>query len=201
MSEKNKEIEPLPFIKGENVNLVVTRSDWIELQCKWGNNPENRRFLRGPIPRSKDSMKKRFESRTSDGLGDWVGFIIYHIKDKKPIGEVGLSRINWINGWANAYANIGEVEYWNSDIATEATKLLLKYAFEELNLNKISGSVAVENIGSWKVAEKIGFTYEGTFKEEKYIDGKYRDEKKYGYLKSEWFKKKVNKIKEGKNNE
>ncbi len=193
MSTKKQEIEPLPFIKGENINLVVNRSEWIELRCKWVNNPNNRMFLRGPLPSSIDQMKKRFESRTSDGLGDWVGFILYHVKDKKPIGEVGLSRINWINGWANAYANIGEMEYWNKNIATEATQLLLKYAFEELNLNKVSGSVVVDNIGSWTVAEKIGFQYEGTLKEEKYIDGKYRDEKRYGYLKSDWFRHKAEK--------
>ena len=87
----------------------------------------------------------------------------------------------------------------NKNIATEATHLLLKYAFEELNLNKVSGSVVVDNIGSWKVAEKIGFKYEGTLKEHKYIDGKYRDEKCYGYLKSDWFKNKANKMNEEKN--
>jgi len=193
MSTEEQEIEPIPFIKGENINLVVNRSEWIELRCKWVNSPKNRMFLRGPLPSSIDQMKKRFESRISEGLGDWTGFILYHIKDKKPIGEVGLSRINWINGWANAYANIGEMEYWNKNIATEATQLLLKYAFEELNLNKVSGSVVAENIGSWTVAEKIGFKYEGTLKDAKYIDGKYRDEKRYGYLKRDWLKQKAEK--------
>ena len=201
MSTKKQEIEPIPFIKGESINLVVPRSEWIELRCKWVNNPNVRRFLRGPLPRSIDQMKKRLESRTSDGLTDWVGFILYHKKDKKPIGEIGLSRINWINGWANAFANIGEIEYWSKNIATEATQLLLKYAFEELNLNKISGSVVGENIGSWTVAEKIGFKYEGTLKEQKYIDGKYRDEKCYGYLKSDWLKLKAEKELKEKNYE
>ena len=193
MSTKKQEIEPVPFIKGDNIDLVAPRSEWIELRCKWVNNPKNRKFLRGPLPRSKDQMKKRFESRPTDGLGDWVGFTLYHKKDKKPIGEVGLSRINWINGWANAYANIGEIEYWNKNIATEATQLLLKYAFEELNLNKVSGSVVVENKGSWVVAEKIGFKYEGILKEHKYINGKYRDEKCYGFLKSDWLKQQAEK--------
>jgi RimJ/RimL family protein N-acetyltransferase len=191
MSTDKQKSEPLPFIKGENINLVVNRSEWIELRCKWANSPKNRTILRGPLPSSIDQMKKRFESRVTGGLSEWAGFIIYHIKDKKPIGEIGLSRINWINGWANAYANIGEMEYWNKNIATEATQLLLKYAFEELNLNKVSGTVVVENVGSWTVAEKVGFKLEGILREQKYVDGVYRDEKRYGYLKSDWFKKKA----------
>jgi RimJ/RimL family protein N-acetyltransferase len=201
MSTNKQDIEPIPFLKGENIDLVIPRSEWTELRCKWLNNPKVRTFLRGPLPRSIDQIKKRFESRIPDGLTDWVGFTLYHKKDKKPIGEIGLSRINWINGWANAFANIGEIEYWSKNIATEATHLLLKYAFEELNLNKVSGSVVVENIGSWTVAEKLGFKYEGTLKEEKYIDGKYCDEKRYGYLKSDWMKRKAEKSSKGEKNE
>ncbi|MHA1413699.1 MAG: GNAT family N-acetyltransferase, partial [Promethearchaeota archaeon] len=69
-----------------------------------------------------------------------------------------------------------------------ATKLLLQYAFEELNLNKVSGSVAEANIGSWTVAEKVGFKFEGISRDEFYVDGKYINVKKYCYLKRDWKK-------------
>lgn len=189
MAETEK-IKPIPFLKGERIDLVVTRSDWADLRARWVNNPKIRRYLRGPLPSTKDHIKKRFENARERGLGEWVGFVIYHKADDKPIGEVGLSRINWFNGWANAYANIGESEYWNQNYATEAVELLLKYAFEELNLNKISGSVALPNKGSWSVAEKLNFRFEGISKEESYIDGEYLDVKHYCYLKKDWINRK-----------
>ncbi|MFW9773646.1 MAG: GNAT family N-acetyltransferase, partial [Candidatus Thorarchaeota archaeon] len=55
-----------------------------------------------------------------------------------------------------------------------------------LNLHKISGTVSVENVGSWKVAEKVGFTFEGIIKADIYKEGKYIDVKKYGFLKEDW---------------
>ncbi|MFX1325275.1 MAG: GNAT family N-acetyltransferase, partial [Promethearchaeota archaeon] len=71
----------------------------------------------------------------------------------------------------------------------EATKLLLDYAFTELNLNKIHGGVIIENTGSWSVAEKLGFTFEGIEREAMYVDGKYLDNKIYCIFKDDWLKK------------
>lgn len=187
---ETENIKPIPFIRGERIDLVVPRLEWVDVRVRWINNPKIRRYLRGPLPGNIDQMRKRFSSVREGGLGEWIGFVIYHKADDKPIGEVGLSRINWFNSWANAYANIGEVDYWNQNYATEAVELLLKYAFEELNLNKISGSVAIKNQGSWTVAEKLNFTYEGLSKEQSYIDGEYLNVKHYCYLQKDWLKRK-----------
>ncbi len=70
--------------------------------------------------------------------------------------------------------------------------MLVEYAFNELNLNKLHGGVAVDNIGSWSVAGKIGFKFEGTKKHEMYVDGKYVDTKIFQILKEDWVKKKKN---------
>ena len=48
------------------------------------------------------------------------------------------------------------------------------------------GGICIENIGSWKVAEKVGFKFEGITKDVMYIDGNYLDVKTYGLLKEEW---------------
>ena len=189
-----EKVKPIPFLKGERIDLVVPRSEWVDVRARWVNNPKIRKYLRGPLPATKDQMKQRFERVREGGLAEWVGFVVYHKADDKPIGEVGLSRINWFNGWANAYANIGETEYWNQNYATEAVELLLKYAFEELNLNKISGSVALPNQGSWSVAEKLNFRFEGVSKEDSFRDGEYLNVKHYCYLQKDWFNRKSKKM-------
>jgi RimJ/RimL family protein N-acetyltransferase len=130
-------------------------------------------------------MKKRSE-RTEEGMKQYISFEVWHKKDSKPIGVGGFSRINWINRNTNIYLNIGDKNYWGKNLATEIVKLMLRYAFEELNFHKVYSGVFTPNIASWSVAEKVGFKHEGTLKHEVYLDGKYFDAKMYGILKREW---------------
>lgn len=187
---ENEEI--FTFIEGENVNLVPSSIKYANLYAKWKNNPKVRIFSRNAMPRSLEEIKKDYEPSEKGQVKDHIEFSIYHKADKKLIGICGLNRINWFNRSANAFLMIGETDYWNKKVATEAVKLLLKYAFEEVNLHRVTGGAAVDNIYSWKVAEKVGFTFEGISKEDFYVDGKYVDNKKYYYLKQDWLKRQEN---------
>ena len=60
----------------------------------------------------------------------------------------------------------------------------------ELNLHKLQGGAAIENVGSWSVAEKVGFKFNGIRKDEMYVEGKYFSMKNYGILKEDWMKRK-----------
>ncbi len=190
--EESKEVDDpefFPFINGTRIDLCPRNSKYVNLYIKWKNDPKVRKYARNVVPRSLDEQKKRFETR-HEGISEHISFDVWHKKDKTLIGQIGLSRIDWINGKANAFLQIGEPDYWNKDIGTEATKLLVEYAFTELNLNKLHGGVAVDNIGSWSVAEKIGFQPEGIKKHEMYVDGRYVDTKIYRLLKEDWLKRK-----------
>lgn len=192
MSEE-EEIKTFTFIEGERIDLVSGGIDVAPLVARWMNDPDVRRFSRNAIPHSLEEIKKWFEPPSGEGTRDFAVLNIKHKKDNKLIGSAGINHIDWINRHANAFLQIGEKDYWGKKIATEATLLMLQYAFEELNLNKIIGRVAIDNIASWKVAEKIGFEYEGLSKEEFYIDGEYLDVKRYSYLKRDWMRRKKEK--------
>jgi len=196
MSEENEnnkdKIEVFPFIEGETIDLVVHNSKWAELKCKWKNDPKVRHYSRNIWPRSLDDEKKRFEA-VPDGHShtrENVGFIIYHKRDKRPIGDIGLNRIDWVNRHANIYAEIGEPEYWGKGIVGEAAQLVLRYAFAELNLHKVRAGVFTPNERSHRAAEKLGLNKEAVVKEAMYIDGKYHDIHKWGLTKEEWLKRK-----------
>ncbi|MHA2401258.1 MAG: GNAT family N-acetyltransferase [Promethearchaeota archaeon] len=180
-------IDHYTFISGTVIDLCAMHPNHAELYARWKNDPIGRRYARNVIPRTLDEQKKRFEQR-SETFRDHISMEIWHKKDSKPIGTIGLGHIDWVSGWANAYIWIGDKNYWGKNIATEATKLLLEYAFIVLNLNKIHGGVAVDNIGSWSVAEKLGFTLEGIERETLYIDGKYLDNKTFCLLREDWEK-------------
>jgi len=83
---------------------------------------------------------------------------------------------------------IGEPDYWGHHIGTEATRLLINYAFNELNLNKLYGEIFSPNTGSIRCAENNGFTREAILKNDVYIDGEYKDTHIYSLLREEWIK-------------
>jgi len=175
------------FLEGDIISLIPSYKEHIQLYLKWMNDPNVRRFSRNTIPLSLDEIKKWFEP-SENRYKEFIVFEIYHNKDEKSLGTAGLNRINWFARHANMFANIGETDYWGKNIATEVAELLLDYGFKELNLNKIYANIAVPNIGSWKVAEKVGFIFENITKDEFYVDGEYVDAKKYYLLKEDWFK-------------
>ena len=179
------------FIEGETIDLVPLNVENIKLYAKWENNPKVRIYARNIIPRTIEDMKKYLEpserqSRRSPK--NEVSFEIWHKKDKKIIGFGEVSDINWYNQQAYLGLLIGEPDYWGQKIGEEATRLLVEYAFNELNIFKLKASILVVNKGSWRCAEKNGFTRVATFKKDMYVNGEYLDNYVYSLLKEDWLK-------------
>ncbi|MHA2008078.1 MAG: GNAT family N-acetyltransferase [Promethearchaeota archaeon] len=184
--ENEEDIEVFPFIEGERVDLVAGNVKWAPLLCKWMNDPKVRQYARNEWPLTLEEIKKWFEPSPNQGMKDFVVFTIYHKEDKKPIGSIGFNHINWLNRNANIFASIGDTEYWGKGIAGEASRLMIKYGFTELNLHKIYSGVFNPNERSLRVAEKLGFKKEAVLKEEIYVDGEFVDLHKFVLFKKEW---------------
>jgi RimJ/RimL family protein N-acetyltransferase len=81
----------------------------------------------------------------------------------KCLGRCSLHHIDW-------EVPKFEVGYWvrssaqGKGVATEATRVMATMAFEVLGARRVSLWCAVDNVGSRRVAEKLGFLYEGRFK-------------------------------------
>jgi len=185
MTEEEK-IEVFPFIEGDTIDLVVGNSKWAPLLSKWMNDPKVRQYARNYWPLTLEEIKKWFEPSPDQGMKDFIVFTIYHKKDKKPIGSIGFNHINWIARNANIFATIGETEYWGRGIAGEASRLMIKYGFTELNFHKIYSGVYSPNKRSLRAAEKLGFKEEAIIKDEIYVDGKYVDTHKFALFKKDW---------------
>ncbi|MEL7657044.1 MAG: GNAT family protein, partial [Bacillota bacterium] len=68
----------------------------------------------------------------------------------------------------------------------EALRLLLRYAFDELNLYRVQLTVFSYNPGAIRLYEKLGFVREGVFREAVHRDGARHDMILYGLLRREW---------------
>ena len=79
-------------------------------------------------------------------------------------------------------------EYWGQNICSEATNLIVEYAFNELNLYKLYAGIFSPNKGSCRCAEKSGFIREAIFKKDMFIEGEFVDTFVYSLLKENWLK-------------
>ncbi|MHA2393341.1 MAG: GNAT family N-acetyltransferase [Promethearchaeota archaeon] len=175
----------VPFIEGASINLCPANTEHINLYAKWMNTPEIRKYARYVFPQIVEEVKRLFEPQKG-AVKEYIFFEIWNKEDKKPIGYTGLTQIRWFDRSAFLFYMIGELEYWGKGIATDASKLVISYGFNELNLNKISARIFDPNKASIRIAEKIGLKRELTLKNEIYIDGTHVDSLNYSILKKEW---------------
>lgn len=115
---------------------------------------------------------------------DWKGWDFVILLGEEVAGSIGLNRYDEL--WRSA--NLG---YWvRSDlagqgIATEAARAVVTFAFEVVNLNRLELVANVDNFASQRVAEKVGFQFEGIRRQGAWIGGRGIDVKSYGLLASD----------------
>ena len=154
---------------------------------RWFNDPEVIQYLQIYLPLTEMAEEKWLERISS--VTNEVVFVIESIfegVEKKPIGNCGLHMINWKDRNATFGIAIGEKDFWSGGRGTEAAKLLVEYAFCQLNLHRISSSVYDFNDRSLGMHEKIGFQVEGRRRQAIFKNNRYADEVLLGLLKDEW---------------
>lgn len=77
-------------------------------------------------------------------------------------------------------------QFWGKGIVTEAVERVLDFGFEALQLERIQARCMEPNIGSARVMEKVGMTYEGTLRRLIFIKGTFHDVKMYSILREEY---------------
>jgi len=164
-----------PYIVGKKIYLrPLNIEDLKKGYLYWINNPEVNTFImaaRVPTPYVK--LKEYYEKVTASHND--VMFAIVIKKTDKYIGNIKLGNIDWINRSAEVGRFIGEKRYWSKGYGTEALKLLMDYAFNTLNLNRICNRIVIDNIASIKSCEKLGMKKEGVFPQFGFVDGEYKD--------------------------
>lgn len=104
----------------------------------------------------------------------------------KKIGTIGLSSIDYRNQKAEYGIIIGEQDEWAKGYAKEASYAILKYSFNELNLQKVYLKVFSDNYSAIKLYRNLGFNDEGLLRKEIYKNGSFKDVIIMSVLKEEW---------------
>ena len=165
------------YISDGKVSVRLFCRDDIALKVQWINDPSNHQYLHYDLPLEYDKTLQWFEGRNLAARLDCT--IEY---DGVPVGLIGLLAIDRVNRKAEYYITIGSHEYKGKGIATTASRLILKYAFEQLKLNKVYLNVDAENRAACALYEKLGMTCEGEFAEDLWHNGRFIDRKRYAVL-------------------
>lgn len=142
----------------------------------------------GPATSIDDSIAFLSDTMFRYQLGDVAGWGLVNKRDDRVIGTCGFT--NWDPD--SKKAEIGYTlarEHWGQGYITEAVNKAIGYGFNAMELNRIEGMCDAQNLGSAKVMEKAGMSFEGLLRHYGYWKHEYHDIKLYSILRSEFFER------------
>ena len=170
-------------IEGKTVYLRPITADDTEDVISWRNSPEvvNNFIYKKYI--SAQDHRNWLENKVF--MGDVHQFIICSLEDDAMLGSVYLQNFDEQNSKAEWGIFLNLQKTHGRGVGTEAGSLILKYAFEQLDLHKVIARVLAHNKSSIRMNEKIGYHQEAYLREELWDNGKYEDLILYGALKGD----------------
>ncbi len=173
---------------GAKVKLRAYKKEDIKLAYEYLNDSELKKLLvnKIPYPMILEQEEKWFEDLVHSK--DTYSFAIEDLETGKYIGGCGINNINWLNRIVTVGIFIGDKNYWGKGYGTDVVKILNKFIFEQMNINKIKLNVFSFNERAKRCYEKCGFKVEGVLKQELFRDGKYCDEYVMAILLEDWRK-------------
>ncbi len=183
----NDQLTTTNLWQGNLVRLTARNIDTdVATETRWERDSEFHR-LASPYPAYPvpiNAVKHWYEDRGPNSFP----YAIRTLSDDRLIGYTGL----WIDSWASGEAwvgiSLGEREYWGKGYGTDAMQLILRYAFTELNVYRVSLDALGTNARAIRSYEKCGFVREGEVRAAARYDGQYFGEVYMGVLRDEWLK-------------
>lgn len=172
------------FLLSELIELRGLRRADIDVYRSWLENAEATHFMESgwrPVPDSE--MEAIYKASVESG--DTVVFVIADRSSDLPVGVCGLYAINWICRRAEFRILIGDTGSHGRGFGTEAARLVLKYAFDKLNLETVYLGVNSENQRAIRSYEKAGFIREGVRRQIIFRNGRYYDALMMSVLRNE----------------
>lgn len=149
-----------PTLRTERLRLEPLADEHLDLEVELDADPEVLRYLvnRGRTRAEVEQAHKGRLDRARDGLGMWVGFA--------DDGFVGLFMLQPPHGPDQPDVE-GEADLgyrllrsrWRQGFATEGSRELLRYGFEDLGLDRVFAQTLTANTPSRKTMSKLGMTF------------------------------------------
>lgn len=161
-----------------------------EVESKWTHDSEfMRMFDTQPArPMSAAMMKKHYEKLEKEIEADKniYYFTIRAKEDDRLIGKAMVQDIEWSNGNSSIRLGIGSPDDQRKGYGSQAMKMLLRFAFAEINMFRISAHVPEYNVAAAALLKKFGFIEEVRRRQALERDGRRWDMLVFGLLRDDW---------------
>jgi len=160
------------------------------IESKWTHDAEFMRLydIAPARPLSAAMVKKQYEKLEKQMEEDknLYYFAIRAREDDRLIGKATIQWIEWANGNGVLRLGIGDTEDRRKGYGTKALRMLLRFAFAELNLYRVTATVPEYNTAAIAFLKKAGFTEEVCRRKALERDSRRWDFLTFGLLKDEW---------------
>lgn len=171
-------------IYGKKVMLRAMEKEDCEFVREIFNDPEIEDLVVGwSFPLSKYSQEKWYEENYNDKN---FRFII-ETSEEGAVGVATLLDIDWKNRMAEHGIKLSNKEFRGKGIGTDSVMAIMRYAFDELQLNRLNSSWFADNIPSKMMYMKCGWKEEGIRRSFIFKHGAYRDLIETGVLASDYY--------------
>ena len=173
----------------ETDRLVLRRfaySDDDAMLKYWVADEKIQSLYSEPVYTTKEAVKGLLDKYIgSYERPDYYRWAITEKGSDECIGQIAFFLVDSKNHFAEIEYCVGSA-FQCRGYATEATKALIAYGFDRINLHKVQICTKTINAPSKRVIEKCGFTYEGTLRDYFCMDGVYVGRLYFSILRSEY---------------
>jgi len=177
-----------PALESRRLLLRAFGEDDFRALYAMHSRPEVARYLYWE-PRGEGEVRKALARKMApfrlETDGDGVSFAVVLKSTSEVIGDCSVSLLS-------AEQRQGEIgfifhpDHQGHGYATEAARLLMRFAFEELRLHRVIGRLEARNEPSARLLERLGMRREAHFVENEFVKGEWQSELVYAILEDEW---------------
>jgi len=175
------------FLEGDEVTLRPVEAEDADVVQRWMNDERVWRPALDVNPTNREQYAEFFENVLSGEDGVHCLACV----DDDPVGLVSLTGSQY-GPSETSRARSAELAYWfgpehhGQGYGSDAAPRMVRYAFEDRNLRRLSARAGSFNEASVALLESLGFEHEGTLREAAWFRGDYHDMLWYGLLREEW---------------
>jgi len=170
------------MIYGDRIILrAIERADLPDY-VQWLNDPAVLEYFGNQVPLSLVQEEKWYDDMLKDPR--FQAFAVEF--EGRHVGGAGLGDIDGRNARAEVGLFIGPPEMWDRGLGFDVLKTLLRFGFEQMNLNRIYLRVFAGHQRAIHLYEKAGFRHEGGWRQAEFRHGRYHDLLWMSILREEW---------------
>ncbi|MBI3851989.1 MAG: GNAT family N-acetyltransferase [Verrucomicrobia bacterium] len=145
----------------------------------------NVKAYRSLVPRFKG--RKQFDDYLNRcRRDDFFGFLICRNEDRTIVGNINLFHIIRRGLQSACLGYLIGASYARQGFATEALRLMIRFAFTKVRLHRVEADIQPGNIPSIALVRRAGFSCEGLSRRYVKIAGRWRDHERWALLAEDW---------------